>query len=182
MATFLAHECGLLWQQDKRKPQLGILSGVEGKCSHQRPHHTPFPPQPDCICSIKPHLSIMPRDGTAYEMIPYLLHPTPIRPFPGQSRALYGTPSFTTGNSLERRLSHASRSLYVERFLLVRSGGNWRQSPETCIQVGTTLSHSLKEMDVDQDVREFQRQYLDFLDDAVSTAKIKRSQKYKFIL
>ena len=156
---------------------------MEGKCSHQRPHHTPLPPQPDCICSIKPHLSIILRDGTAYEMIPYLLHPTPIRPFPGQSRALCGTPSFRVqlhygefpGTQIEPRL-------ITSRFLLVRSGGNWRQTPEACIQVGTTFSHSLKEMDVDQDVREFQRQYLDFLDDAVSTAKIKRSQKYKFTL
>ena len=72
------------------------------------------------------------------------------------------------------------RASYVERFLLVRSGGNWRQTPETCIQVGTTFA--LKEMDVDQDVREYQRQYLDFLDDAVSRTKIKRSQKYKFTL
>ena len=177
MATFLSHECGLLWQQNKRKPQLGILPGVEGKCPHQRAHHTPLPPQPDCICSIKPHLSIMPRDGTAYEMIPYLLHPTPIRPFPGQSRALCGTPSFTTGNSLECRLSHASLRITFS------IGQIWRElAAETCIQVGTTFSHSLKEMDVDQDVREFQRQYLDFLDDAVSTAKYKRSQKYEFTL
>lgn len=93
-ATFLPHECGLLWQQDKRNPQLGVLPGVEGKCPHQRPHHTPLPPQPDCICSIKPHLTIIPRDRTVYEMIPCLLHPTPIRPFLVQNRALCGMPSF----------------------------------------------------------------------------------------
>ena len=33
-------------------------------------------------------------------------------------------------------------------------------------------------MDVDQDLREYQRQYLDFLDDGVSTAKTKPSQKF----
>ena len=81
--------------------------------------------------------------------------------------------TYSKGNPLERRLSHAP---YVDYFLLVRSSGNWRQTPETCIKAGT--SFFLEEMDVDQDLREYQRQYLDFLDDGVSTAKTKPSQNF----